>query len=299
MKGFTAGGVIENPPKISIGMPVYNGAASLGMVLDTLLAQTFTQFEIIISDNGSNDATEGIAREYAQRDSRIRYVRQLANIGAARNFRFVMEQAIAPYFMWAASDDLRSPDFLAENIAFLDAHPDYVASTSPNVFGVANQGRPVTFALVGAIGTRFDQFFANCWLSHGIFYSVMRTDTIRECDLVGQSFIGVDWGIDLFLLSRGNIHRTEHGLTIFGVNGISSSSDAYSAFRKHPIEWFFPFYYLSRYALGLSDGLSAKGKAALGLALLRINFKAALDQLHSSLYRIYRDRIKKRGNLGL
>lgn len=283
--------------QISIGMPVYNGAASLGAVLDAMLAQTFSAFEIIISDNGSSDGTETIARDYAARDSRIRYIRQPENLGAMPNFRFVMEQANAPYFMWAACDDLRSPDFLSENIAFLDAHPDYVASACPNVFGAANQGMPVTFALTGTVEERFDQFFAHCWLSHGIFYSVMRTKTIRGCDLVGQSFIGVDWGIDLFLASRGNIHRTERGLTVFGVNGISSRSNAYAAFRKHPIEWLFPFFSLSHYAIKLASAFSVKGKTTLGLTLLRLNLKAAMDQLHSALYRFYCERFKRLRNV--
>lgn len=283
-------------PKISIGMPVYNGAASLGAALDAMLAQTFSAFEIIISDNGSSDATESIARAYAARDGRIRYIRQPVNLGATPNFRFVMEQASAPYFMWAACDDMRSADFLAENIAFLDAHPDYSASTCPNVFGAANQGQPVTFALTGTVEERFAEFFRHCWLSHGIFYSVMRTEAIRTCELVGQSFIGVDWGIDLFLASRGNIHRTERGLTVFGVNGISSRSNAYAVFRKHPIEWLFPFYSLSRYALKLAAGFSFGEKVALGLTLLRLNLKAATDQLQSALYRFYCARFKKNLN---
>jgi len=289
--------MMADQPKISIGMPVYNGEESLGAALDAMLAQTFTAFEIIISDNGSSDATEAIARDYAARDSRIRYIRQPINLGATPNFRFVMEQASAPYFMWAACDDLRSIDFLAENITFLDAHPEYVASTCPNVFGVANQGQPVTFALTGTVEVRFAQFFANCWLSHGIFYSVMRTKVIRACELVGQSFIGVDWGIDLFLASRGNIHRTECGLCVFGVNGISSRANAYEVFRRHPIEWLLPFFSLSRYALKMASGFSVKGKATLCLTLLRLNYKAARDQFLFVLYRFYCDRFKKRRNV--
>ncbi len=281
-------------PKISIGMPVYNGAATLATALDSMLAQTFTAFEIIISDNGSSDATASIALDYATRDSRVRYKRQPVNFGAMPNFKFVMEQASAPYFMWVACDDTRSPDFLAENIAFLEAHPDYSASTCPNDFGVAKQ---VNFSLTGSVEERFRRFFDHCWLSHGIFYSVMRTDVIRDCELVGESFIGVDWGIDLFLASRGNIHRTERGLTVFGVNGISSGSNAYSVLHKHPIEWLFPFYNLSRYTLKLAADFNFREKVALGLTLLRLNLKAATDRLHSTLYRFYCARFKKSLNV--
>lgn len=102
-----------NPmPKVSIGMPVYNGDQFICKALDSLLAQTFTDFELIISDNGSTDDTEKICRKYAERDSRIKYVRQLENRGGMWNFQFVLSEASAKYFMWAAHDDEWDPLWL-------------------------------------------------------------------------------------------------------------------------------------------------------------------------------------------
>ncbi len=99
-------------------MPVYNGERFVREALDSLLAQTFTDFELLISDNASTDGTEMICREYADRDPRIRFVRQVENIGALANFEFVMRQARGEYFMWAASDDLEaSSDYLLELVA--------------------------------------------------------------------------------------------------------------------------------------------------------------------------------------
>jgi len=95
----------EKPPKVSIGMPVYNGEPYIREALDSLLAQTFTDFELIISDNASTDNTESICREYAAKDPRIRYIRQPENRGAIANFKFVLDQARGEYFMWAAHDD--------------------------------------------------------------------------------------------------------------------------------------------------------------------------------------------------
>ncbi|WNC86000.1 glycosyltransferase family 2 protein [Thermosynechococcus sp. QKsg1] len=89
---------------LSIGMPVYNGAKFIREALDSLLAQTFTDFELIISDNASTDETEAICREYAAKDKRIRYVRQAQNLGAAANFKYVLDEARGEYFMWAAAD---------------------------------------------------------------------------------------------------------------------------------------------------------------------------------------------------
>lgn len=107
-------------PKVSIGMPVYNGEKYIREALDSLLAQTFTDFELIISDNASTDGTEAICREYVARDLRIRYVRQSENRGAAANFQFVLDESRGDYFMWAAADDSWLPTFLTESVGVLD-----------------------------------------------------------------------------------------------------------------------------------------------------------------------------------
>lgn len=113
-------------PKVSIGLPVYNGENFLREALDSLLAQTFTDFEIIISDNASTDGTMAICQTYAAQDSRIRYFRQGENLGAAPNYNFVFDQAAGEYFKWAAHDDLCAPEFLEKCVAALDSNPDVV-----------------------------------------------------------------------------------------------------------------------------------------------------------------------------
>src|ERR1700754_708341 len=109
----------ETVPTISVGMPVYNGERYLRDTIGAILAQTFTDFELIISDNASTDGSSAICAEFAQRDPRIRYVRQEINRGAAANFRYVLDAARAPFFVWAGADDMRSPDFLAVNLDIL------------------------------------------------------------------------------------------------------------------------------------------------------------------------------------
>ncbi|MGA7951628.1 MAG: glycosyltransferase family A protein [Thiobacillaceae bacterium] len=103
----------SSQPIVSIGMPVFNGERYIRDALDSLLAQTFTDFELIISDNASTDRTEQICRQYAAHDARIRYVRQSVNLGALPNFQFVLEAAVGEYFMWAAYDDFWKPNFIA------------------------------------------------------------------------------------------------------------------------------------------------------------------------------------------
>lgn len=116
----------ETTPRVSIGMPVYNGEAFLSHSIDAVLAQTFRDFELIISDNASTDRTAEIARQYAAQDARVRFVRSEVNRGAAWNYRNAFEQARGEYFRWAPADDWFAPDSLSECVAALDADPSAV-----------------------------------------------------------------------------------------------------------------------------------------------------------------------------
>ncbi len=113
-------------PTVSIGMPVYNGEKHIREALDSVLSQTFADFELIISDNASTDQTEAICRDYAKKDRRIRYVRQAENRGVAANFQFVLDEAVGEYFKWLAHDDFLEPTFLESTIGYLDAHGDTI-----------------------------------------------------------------------------------------------------------------------------------------------------------------------------
>lgn len=114
------------PPSISIGLPVYNGARFLPQALESLLGQSFSDIELIVSDNASSDSTQNICTEYAARDARIRYVRQNVNIGAMRNWNFVAKQARGKYFKWSSASDYCAPDMLARCFAAMEAESDIV-----------------------------------------------------------------------------------------------------------------------------------------------------------------------------
>lgn len=116
----------DRPPRVSIGLPVYNGEDYLPDAIDSILAQTYEDFELIISDNGSSDRTEQICRDYESKDSRVRSLRTNENLGASWNFNFVFELAYGEYFKWAAHDDICAPTFLEECVAVLDDYPDVV-----------------------------------------------------------------------------------------------------------------------------------------------------------------------------
>lgn len=130
-------------PKVSIGVPVYNGERYLDETLAALAKQTFTDIEFIISDNASDDATEEIARDWAKRDSRFSYHRATENRGAAWNFNRVYELSSGEYFKWAAHDDLIEPRYIEACVEVLDAHPETVIAHT-GVARIDENGAPYT-----------------------------------------------------------------------------------------------------------------------------------------------------------
>lgn len=113
-------------PRLSIGLPVYNGARYLSEALDALLSQSYKDFELIIADNASTDCTRDLARAYEKADQRVHYIRQPRNIGAAPNHNFVFRQSRGELFKWASHDDLYGKDLLLRCVQALDEHPEVV-----------------------------------------------------------------------------------------------------------------------------------------------------------------------------
>jgi FkbM family methyltransferase len=119
-----------NQPKVSIGMPVYNGEEFICQALDSLLRQTYANFELIISDNASTDSTRSICLDYAKKDRRIHFYHNVKNLGALENFQKVLELANADYFMWAAHDDLWEPSYISTLIDNMNNDENIVLSFS-------------------------------------------------------------------------------------------------------------------------------------------------------------------------
>lgn len=117
---------IKARPTVSIGLPVFNGKNYLREAIDSILSQTFTDFELIICDNASTDSTEEICRACAAKDSRVRYHRQPRNMGAAVNYDTAFHLSRGRYYKWAAHDDVLAPTFLERCVEVLDSDPGCV-----------------------------------------------------------------------------------------------------------------------------------------------------------------------------
>ena len=110
-------------PKVSVGLPVYNAENYLDDTLKNLLSQSYRDFELIISDNASTDATEEICRGHAAKDQRVIYYRNNCNMGIAWNHNRVFHLSSGEFFMWAAHDDVRTTDYINQCVAVLEADP--------------------------------------------------------------------------------------------------------------------------------------------------------------------------------
>jgi len=270
------------PPLVSIGLPVRNGERYLGEALEALLAQTFQDFELIISDNASDDRTEHIARFYAARDPRVRYVRNAANLGLARNYRQVFELASGEYFKWAPYDDLCDPELLARCVEVLDRHPSVVLAYARSLI-IDEEGRVTApyednlHLQAASACDRFKDLYRNLRLCHAL-YGLIRTDVLRRTPLIGSylasdvvllaelTLYGTFWEIPQFLYRR-RIHPASSNNIEIG-----QLLEFYDPRRKGQIalrEWRHSWEYfraMCRAPLGSAE------KARLFLFLLRFGF---------------------------
>jgi len=133
---------MSHTPTVSIGLPVFNGALYVRAAIEDFLQQTYTDFELIVSDNASTDETETIVREAAASDHRIRYVRNGTNVGALPNSNQTIKLARGQYYCLAAHDDRHTPDFLERLVAALEENPDAVLAYSRCVL-IGDDGKPL------------------------------------------------------------------------------------------------------------------------------------------------------------
>ena len=275
-------------PVVSIGLPVFNGEPSIRAALESLLAQTFTDFELIISDNASTDATESICREYAARDPRINYFHHEKNQGASANFQFVLDRARGEFFMWAACDDVRSTDFISVNLDFLRNNPDFVASTSPVRFdgGEFDEIKMGDASLTGERPQRMAGFFTG-WHANGRFYSLMRKDALKDCRAVHAHFFGADWAVVLHLAYKGKLKRVSDGWVTLGKAGASQSRNIFRIYRESCMDFLCPFAKLSKFTWALSESLPVYERKKIALALLKMNIKAFFVQFFVLLKRAF------------
>ena len=202
-------------PRLSIGLPVYNGEACLQEALDSILGQSFEDFELLLSDNASTDRTREICEACVASDPRVRYVRHEQNLGAAGNFNFVVHEAKGEYFKWASHDDRMHPTLLERSIAVLDADPEVVLC-HPRTAMIDGAGRH-TRDFVDDLNLMHDRphqrmghLVTHMRLCNAVM-GVMRLEVLRRTRLI-DSFRTADFITLIELSILGKFHEIEDHL---------------------------------------------------------------------------------------
>jgi len=267
-------------PSLSIGLPVYNGSEFLEETMDSILAQTFINYELVISDNASTDQTEEICCRYAAMDDRVRYIRQEENIGACANFNFVFTESKGRYFKWAAADDVLEPEYLARCVEVLNASPEYVlCHTKTATIGAAGDELPND--IIRSSGAAEDpdnqvQNFDRPWrrfrgvlLGNGNpvydtavldFYGVIRSDELANTGLL-RPYVGYEKILMAALALQGRIAELPMSLFAYRLHPHSVSSQNSTSAQR---EWSDPqsksgSYPRIRYLTGYIRSVFGKG----------------------------------------
>jgi glycosyltransferase domain-containing protein len=276
---------MKTNPLVSVGMPAYNRSESLVNAIECIINQTYKNLEIIISDNASTtNEIENIVKRYMKHDKRIFYTKQKKNIGAERNFQYIINKASGKYFLMAADDDVRSLDFIEKNIVFLEKNTDYIAATSPSRFENRDFNE---YSMGDGSIESFDKHdrvnaFLSRWHANARFYSLVRRDQIQKAYTV-NNFLGGDWMVVLRLLMLGKFKRIDSGEVILGRGGISHNN-IFSMYRKGFLGWIFPFYTLSLASFVLIKSATIFQKIKLITNLVRLNAIAFYWQMKREVY---------------
>jgi hypothetical protein len=208
---------MKSQPRVSVGLPVYNGEAYLAQTIESILAQDYANLELVISDNASTDATQDICQRYQALDARVRYRRSDVNRGAVWNFNRVFELSSGEFFKWQAYDDLCLPTFLSSCLREFERSPMSVVLVYPRPQAIDEHGKPLGGLVERSVATSDPQ--AHRRLSVVLrklsmvssFYGLIRASELRKTRLLGR-FIAGDWVMLAELSMLGEIREVPETL---------------------------------------------------------------------------------------
>ena len=256
--------------KITIGIPVYNGEKFLAEKISSIINQDFSDFELIISDNGSTDHTKQICTKFASNDKRIRFFSHTKNMGPHWNFHFILKKARGEHFMWTAVDDKILPGFIEKNILVLETRNDVICSISQ----VKPYGEKTEYLteekIDGVLGKikkkmikRFTQLknystsgsyekkirmYLKLRGHQQAFYGIFRTNQLRKF-FVFEFITGFDLATMLNALKYGDFFVLDEVLNYRYDGGISSSGlfNYIKSFKLNFLESLFLYYPLTKW----------------------------------------------------
>jgi glycosyltransferase involved in cell wall biosynthesis len=233
---------------LSIGLPVHNGEKFIRKAIESILSQTFTDFELIISNNASTDLTEQICNEYKEKDNRIKYFYQKQYFDWVGNYNFVLDKAKGKYFVWLSADDFWESTFLEKNINILNSDKNIVGSSSDvKMFGKMNKnlkkisldkyGNQEKFQYVIPIKGTYEEkvktFLEFGWVVN--MYSIFRTEILRKSMIKGKPFAVADFTIILNVLKYGDLEVIDEFLSHRSTEGWTSTESFIELLKKENV----------------------------------------------------------------
>ena len=226
--------------RVTIGVLVYNGGNTLRRAVESAVNQSHPECVIHISDDGSTDNSAEIGRALAAEYANVTYYRQPENIGPPRNFRFLLQQADTPYFMWLAADDFIAPTYVERLLSELDRDPRLVTCASKVHFIRRDEGSessedtyPLwgegTYPLRGDVVTNLAKYLSSP-NDNSRLYGLHRTAALRRAFTTDDFLIAFDWSIMASSLLYGCHAEVEETLIVRDL----TPDHAYMAMiRKH------------------------------------------------------------------
>ena len=233
-------------PKLTIGIPVYNGEKFLHKKINSILKLGYEDFEIIISDNASEDKTKEICKLFLKQDNRIQYFHHEKNIGPVKNFEFILKNAKGKYFMWTAVDDIILPGFIEKNLEKLQDKKIVCSVSQVKYYGekTNDENEKNDKGLIKKIKQNFSPLknipvsgkvdikirkYLQIRGHHHVFYGIYRTEQIKNI-FVGNNFSGFDLATILNSLKFGNIY-VNNDILMYRYDG-GYSSEGFFNYKK-------------------------------------------------------------------
>jgi glycosyltransferase involved in cell wall biosynthesis len=237
-------------PRVTIGLPVYNGERFLRQAVDSVLGQTYGDLELVISDNASSDGTEQICRDYVAKDARVRYLRSETNLGAAWNFNRLLDAARGVFFKWVPADDACEPTYLARCVEALDRHPDAVLAYPRSIVIDAEGKRLYDYSpeweiLSDLPAERLRQVIlkGGHWINADSLAGVIRTQALRRTRLFPRYQGGDKRPLGELSLQGKFVEVPEYLLLRRFHEGASSRNNPHSAkYDRRSVEWMTEFF---------------------------------------------------------
>jgi len=243
-------------PRVSLGLPVYNAERFLRACIDSILAQTIRDFELVVCDNASTDATVGIVEEYMQRDPRITLHRASENRGAAANFNWTFQMSRGEFFKWCAADDVLRPDYIERCLSALHDEPDVVMAYS-GAIDIDESGASVREIYDNRVPLRFAATEPHIRFQDLICYEhsciavfgVTRRAELERTSLIGP-YVGSDRTLLVELGLRGRLlrigddlllHREHRGRSVNEVSDLRRRAVWFDTKARGPV---FPYWRL-------------------------------------------------------